>query len=129
MTKKLIAIDSSSMIAYFQGQKGADVEKIEAALEDFTAVLPPVVLAELLSDPKLPKEVVSSLSLFNILEVKDGYWKRAGLTRAKLITKKLKCRLADTLIAQSCIDYDIALVTRDSDFKNFKNHCGLKIWS
>jgi len=33
--------------------------------------------------------------------------------------------LADTLIAQSCIDYRVPLITRDSDFRHFAKYCGL----
>jgi predicted nucleic acid-binding protein len=128
INKKLIAVDSSSLIAYFQGQKGADVEKIEKGLEDCLIVLPPIVLSELLSDPKLPKEVVKSLTMLPALEITDGYWQRSGITRSKLIAKKLKAILADTLIAQICIDHNTSLITRDSDFKNFQKYCGLKIF-
>ena len=36
-------------------------------------------------------------------------------------------QLADTLIAQTCIDYGIALLTRDRDFTSFQKHAGLKL--
>jgi predicted nucleic acid-binding protein len=44
-----------------------------------------------------------------------------------LITKGFKARLADALIAQACIDSDVALITRDRDFRHFAKHCGLKL--
>jgi len=50
----VIALDSSSLIAYLSGSKGGDVDAVEFALRQKQAVLPPVVLSELLSDPKLP---------------------------------------------------------------------------
>jgi len=31
------------------------------------------------------------------------------------------------LIAQACIDNDVALITRDADFRHFAKHCGLKL--
>jgi len=35
--------------------------------------------------------------------------------------------LADTLIAQSCIDHDVRLVTRDDDFRHFVRLGGLRL--
>ena len=126
-TKKPIAVDTSSMIAYLQGAKGDDVERIEQELENCNIILPPVVLSELLSDAKLPKKVVDSLQLLPMMEIKKGYWQRVGEARAKVLSKKLKARLADSLIAQICVDHKISLITRDRDFKNFAKYCDLKL--
>jgi predicted nucleic acid-binding protein len=57
--------------------------------------------------------------------IEAGFWERAAATRATVLAKKLRARLADTLIAQSCIDHGVALVTRDSDFRHFARHAGL----
>ena len=61
------------------------------------------------------------------MEIQPGYWERAGKLRALLIAKRLKPRLADTLIAQICIDNDIPLITRDKDFRHFAKHAGLRL--
>jgi hypothetical protein len=42
----VIAADTSSIVAYFSGLRGADVELIDGALSTGTLCLPPVVLAE-----------------------------------------------------------------------------------
>jgi predicted nucleic acid-binding protein len=115
----MIAIDTSSWIAYFQGDDGPDVSAVDRVLGDGRACLPPVVLTELLSDPKLPKRVGELIQQLPLLDVKPGYWERAGALRAKLIARRHKARLADSLIAQSCIDAGVSLVTRDSDFRHF----------
>jgi predicted nucleic acid-binding protein len=39
----------------------------------------------------------------------------------------LKAKVADALIAQSCIDHDVALITRDRGFRHFAKHCGLRL--
>jgi predicted nucleic acid-binding protein len=44
-----------------------------------------------------------------------------------LLARRLRARLADTLIAQSCIDNDVALITRDADFRHFAKYCGLRL--
>ena len=72
---------------------------------EYTAkYMAPVVLAELLSDSKLPSAVTKSLSEVPLIEIEVGYWQRAGMLRAKVLAKQRKARLGDALIAQTCID-------------------------
>lgn len=123
----MIAIDSSAFIAYLQNETNHITEKVERALETNNAILPPVVVVELLSDPILSAEVIYNIAALPTLEPKPGYWIRAGKTRSVILKRKLKARLADTLIAQMCIDYNIPLLTMDNDFKNFVKYCGLKL--
>jgi predicted nucleic acid-binding protein len=100
---------------------------VQDILGDGRACLPPVVLTELLSDPKLPRKVADLIQRLPLLEPKPGFWVRAGALRAKVLALHRKAMLADTLIAQSCIDAGVELVTRDSDFRNFTKPGGLKI--
>lgn len=123
----MIAIDTSSWSAYLQGDSGADVQEVELALERGHAVLPPVVLCELLSDPKLPLPAAKLFLQLPVLDLVDGYWERSGRLRAKVLAKGLRARLADALIAESCIDHRVALVTRDSDFRHFAKVGGLEL--
>lgn len=123
----MIAIDTSSFVAYLSGARGRDLEAVETALEHSQAVLSPVVLSELLSDSKLPVAVKGLFKQLPLLEVLDGYWKRAGILPAKLFSKGRKAPLADSLIAQSCLDHNLPLVTRDADFHYFARLAGLTI--
>jgi predicted nucleic acid-binding protein len=125
----VIAIDSSSFVAYLDGRIGADVEATELALAHRQATLPPAVLTELLSDPVLSGELRTLLVGLPSLSVLDGYWERAGLLRARILARKRRARLADTLIAQSCLDHDVELVARDPDFAPFAEIGGLKLFS
>ncbi|HEX5544384.1 MAG TPA: PIN domain-containing protein [Nitrospira sp.] len=61
------------------------------------------------------------------LQITEGFWERAGLLRAKLLANSRRANLADTLIAQSCLDHHATLVTRDRDFKNFVSLAGLRV--
>ncbi|MEJ0011346.1 MAG: DUF5615 family PIN-like protein [Bauldia sp.] len=122
----VVAVDSSTLIAFIQGEQGGDVDTFDAALGG-NIVLPPVVLTEILSDPKLPEQHREMLLAFPLLEPKLDYWQRAAATRSLILARKLRARLADTLIAQACIDHDVALITRDKDFRHFARHCGLKL--
>jgi hypothetical protein len=115
----VIALDSNSLIHYLGGAQGADVAAVDAALSENQACLPAVVLTELLSDPKLPADVAELLLQIPLLEVHPGFWERAGRLRARVLRTGRKARLADTLIAQACIDHEVPLVTRDRDFHRF----------
>lgn len=125
----MIAVDTSSLVAYLAGGAGPDVKAVDLALNDGQACLPPVVLTELLSDPKLPNEVATILRQIPLLQISEGYWDRAGQLRSKVISHKRRARLADSLIAQTCLDHDLALITRDLDFRAFAAFGGLKLVS
>ena len=123
----MIAIDTSSFIAYLSGAPGSDVAAVEVALTERQGCLPPAVLTELLSDPKLPRVVGAHLRQLPVLAVSDGYWERAGALRAQVIASKRKAPLADALIAQSCLDHDVPLITRDADFRHVERLTRLRL--
>lgn len=123
----MIAVDTSSLIEYLAGNSGRDVETVEIALAEKQAVLPPVVLSEILSDPKLPPPVAQLIKGLPLLALRDGFWERAGYLRSKVIARGHKAPLADALIAQTCIDHEVPLITRDADFRHFVRTAGLKI--
>jgi len=124
----VIALDTSSLIAYLSGDEGPDVDAAEVALEHQQAVLPPVVLSELLSDPTLEGQVKDLFIRLPLLDILEGYWERSGLLRARALARGRRARLADTLIAQSCLDHKVELVTRDVDFQVFVRTGGLKLF-
>lgn len=64
----MIAIDTSSFIAYLEGYSGKDIDILDEVLKTKQAVLPPVVLTELLSDPTLPKDVIEQFKSLPVLE-------------------------------------------------------------
>lgn len=123
----MIAADTSTWIAFLQGDSGEDVQLLDKALEDRQVLMSPVVLTEILSDPKLPSPVAESLSEVPLIELSSGYWTRAGALRAKVLAKRRKARLSDALIAQSCVDREIPLLTRDRDFRAFSEAAGLDL--
>jgi predicted nucleic acid-binding protein len=123
----MIAADTSTWVAFLEGDGGDDAQVLNRALEDRQVLMAPVVLTELMSDPKLPSAVAEALSEVPLIEVKTGYWERAGALRAKVLAKKRKARLGDALIAQSCLDRGIPLITRDRDFRTFTEAAGLDL--
>jgi predicted nucleic acid-binding protein len=123
----MIAADTSTWVAFLEGGAGQDVELLDRALEDRQVVMVPVVLTELLSDPKLPSSVAETLSDVPLIETGAGYWQRAGVLRAKVLAKRRKARLGDALVAQSCLDGGVPLLTRDRDFRAFAQAAGLDL--
>ena len=123
----MIAVDTSTWIAFFQGDGGEDTELLDRALQDRQVLMAPVVLTELLSAPELSPEVSQTLSELPLIEIGPGYWQRAGELRARVLAKRRKARLGDALIAQICIDREIPLLTRDRDFQAFAAAAGLDL--
>lgn len=123
----MIAADTSTWIAFFEGESGDDVRLLDRALGDRQVLMVPAVLTELLSDSQLPASVAESLKELPMIEVEAGYWQRAGELRAKVLAKGQRARLGDALIAQSCVDQGIPLLTRDRDFRAFAETAGLNL--
>jgi predicted nucleic acid-binding protein len=121
----MIAADTSVLAAFLEGEAGPDVTAIATAIDDGRLRLPPVVITELLSYPKAGPRLQAVIGTFLQLETDHGYWERAGETRRRVLTHGFKARVADALIAQSCIDHKVPLMTRDRDFRHFAKHCGL----
>ena len=123
----MIAADTSTWIAFFQGEAGKDVEFLDRSLEDRQVLMVPPVLTELLSDPGIISDISKTLSELPLIEIQPGFWNRAGALRATVLAKRRKARLGDALIAQSCVDAGIPLLTRDRDLRAFAETASLTI--
>jgi hypothetical protein len=123
----LIAVDSSTLVAFLAGDAGRDTDWLDQALALQQAILPPVVLTEILSAPALDRDAAALLRGLPVLDIGAGFWTRAAETRARILARRLRARLADTLIAQTCIDHCVPLLTRDRDFRHFSIHAGLDL--
>ena len=118
----MIAVDTSSLRRFLSGETGVDVDAVAAMLEQRQIALPPVVLTELLSEPKLQRDTIEALGGLPVLSISDGYWTRAGLLRSKVIAMGHKSKVADALVAQNCIDHRVALITNDRDFRHYMSY-------
>lgn len=123
----MIAADTSTWIAYLEGSQAEDTLLLDKALEDGRVVMVPAVLSELLSDPKLPTAVAKIFTDLPLIDIDSGYWQRAGVLLAKVLAHHRKARLGDALIAQSCIDRGVPLLTRDREFRAFAQAAGLSL--
>lgn len=122
----MIAIDTSAFARYLDGIEDRSTLAVDGAIRMKGAAFPPIVVTELLSNPNMPAGTRADVIALRRLEIMDGYWQRAGELRARLREAGLKAKLADCLIAQSCIDNDAPLITYDRDFRHFES-AGLRV--
>jgi len=122
----LIALDSSAVARHLDDMRDDRSVAVRRVIDARLAVFPPVVLTELLSNPILAPEALDLVRSVPLLNILPGYWERAGLLRANAKRDRFKAEVADCLIAQSCIDHDIPLITYDLDFRHFVR-AGLKL--
>ncbi len=115
----MIAIDTSAFARLLAGETDPASHAARAALNAGDAHLPPIVLTELLSNPWMAESTAGYVLSVPVLELHDGYWHRAASLRADLKRGGFKAQIADCLIAQSCLDHDIPLITYDLDFRHF----------
>lgn len=125
----MLALDTSALVDFFRDNSSKLVQRVETALSERLAVLPPVVVSELLSDFHIRGELRRIILGIPMLEIQEGFWIRTGELRAKVLRRRRKARLADTLIAQVCIDHGVPLIAADRDFEIFAIVGGLMLVS
>lgn len=123
----MIGIDASVAIPWFEGADFPEVRLMDELIWNNTAVYPAVVVAEILSGAKASTALSTAFPDAVILPIEPGYWIRAGQLRSKIKSLGRRARLADTLVAQACLDADVPLLARDSDFEVFAEVAGLRL--
>lgn len=113
----MIAADTSTWIAFLQGETAPDTIQLDGALRAGQVRMVPIVLAELLSAPILSPEASRQINAVRILELSEGFWHRSGRLRASIHQRGRRAMMADVLIAQCCIDHGLPLLTRDADYR------------
>jgi predicted nucleic acid-binding protein len=122
----VVAADTNAIHDYFADQTGPKFHLVKEAFDQDVLLLPPAVLTEALSDPALPAVKAARIRAVPLLAVMEGFWDRAGMLRAFLLSRGYNGRLGDVLIAQACIDHEVPLITYDRDFRRFER-AGLKL--
>ena len=123
----MIVADSRSLIAFWEGESGPDVEIVDRGLEEKTLVMVPPVIAEILGDPELPEAFREKILSLPALPILEGYWERVGELRASILSRGRKAKIGDSLIARVCLDHEALLIERDSDYQVFSEIAGLKL--
>ena len=123
----MIGVDTSSIVAYLQGEEATDVDLVAQAIEDEMLIVPPFVIAELFSAKGINNLAKKTISELPQLPIEEGFWERVGKTRLKLLEQGFKARTLDTMIAVYCLDHRMPLIARDNDYRHFEKHFKLKL--
>ena len=90
----MIAVDTSSMVAFLKGDGGSDVNAVEEGLRLKQVVIPPVVLSELLSAKNMSKILSERLQSIQMLEITEGYWVRVGSLRQHILRNGCSAKIS-----------------------------------
>jgi len=112
-----LVVDTSVWIDFLNGRPAASLEH---GLADGVVVLPPVVVAELVSGARQPKHRAAIVDLIADLAVHEtpvDHWVRVGDLRRRLSEKGIAVSTPDAHVAQCAIDRDAVLLSRDAVFR------------
>ena len=111
-----VVVDTSAWIDFFAGRA---VPSLEEALAQESVVLPPLVVAELVSGASRPRDRDSIVGLMRELPLHEtplGHWLRVGDLRRQLRDRGLAVSTPDAHVAQCALDRDAVLLSRDRVF-------------
>ena len=123
----MIGVDTSSFVAYLQGNEAEDVDLVRQAIKDEGLIMLPFVVTELFSARNLNDEVKAVILDLPQMPLKPGFWERAGEARSTILKAKKKAPTLDSMIAIYCLDHEIPLIARDGDYRHFVEHFGLDL--
>ncbi|MBI1785974.1 MAG: PIN domain-containing protein [Acidobacteria bacterium] len=122
-----VVVDTSVWIDFFAGRPAPE---LEAALQAGWVVLPPVVVAELVSGARRPGERAAIARLVAELLIHDTppqHWIRVGELRRQLSEKGLAVSTPDAHVAQCALERSAVLLSRDVIFGRIAAHCPLRV--
>jgi len=121
-----VVVDTSVWIDFFAGKPA---QELEAALSDGTAVIPPIVVAELVSGASAHQRVVIGELLQDapVHATPLDHWIRVGDLRRELARKGVVVTVPDAHVAQCALDRDGVLLSRDAVFTRIARHTALRL--
>ena len=122
-----VVVDTSAWIDFFAGRKA---DELELALANGAVVIPPIVVAELISGTSTAEERAAIGELLQeapLHETPLDHWIRVGNLRAALARKGVAVSVPDAHVAQCALDRDAILLTRDAIFPRVARHTRLRL--
>jgi predicted nucleic acid-binding protein len=122
-----VVADTSVWIDFFAGVR---TPSLEDALMQGLVVLPPVVVAELVSGATRPREraaIEDLLADLPLHETPRSHWVRVGELRRLLRTRGVSSSTPDAHVAQCAIDRDAILLAREAIFARIARHSPLRL--
>ncbi len=124
---KGLVVDTSAWIDFFAGR---DEPLLEDALASGAIVLPPIVVAELVSGARREDQrraIADLLLSFLVHETPLDHWIRVGELRRSLKDQGLTVSTPDAHVAQCALERDAALLSHDRIFVRIAEVTELKL--
>ena len=124
-----VVVDSSIWIEFFRGR---ELPALEEALLEGRVLVPPIVVAELVSgassrgDSKKVADLVQDLEL---VETPRAHWIRVGELRRRLRGRGLRVSTPDAHVAQCALDVRGVLLSTDAVFRRIGRLTELRLVS
>ena len=122
-----VVADTSVWIELFAGRP---VPALEEALRQGLVVLPPLVVAELISGARRPRDRASIHGLVGELPLHETpleHWVRVGDLRHRLASRGVSVSTPDAHVAQCALDRDALLLSRDAIFVRIAEASELRV--
>jgi predicted nucleic acid-binding protein len=122
-----IVVDTSVWIEFFAG---ADTRNVEDALAAGVAILPPIVVSELISGAMTPQQrdqIGELLQDAPFHTTPLDHWIRVGDLRRIVARKGLSVTIPDAHVAQCALDREAILLTHDGIFVKIAKHTKLRL--
>ena len=121
-----VVVDTSVWIDFFAGEPS---EHLEEALSSGAAIIPPIVVAELVSGTAAHQRsaIGELLQDAPVSETPLDHWIRVGDLRRELARKGVSVTVPDAHVAQCALDRDAVLLTRDAIFAQIARHTSLRL--
>ena len=120
-----LVVDTSVWIDFFRGRS---IPLLEDALALGSVVLPPIVVAELVSGARKPADRAALIDLLDDLPIHEtprDHWVRVGDLRRRLKGQAISTR--DAHVAQCALDRDAPLLSSDRVFARITRHATLRL--
>jgi predicted nucleic acid-binding protein len=124
-----VVVDTSVWIDFLTG---LSTPALEEALSNGLVVLPPLVVAELVSGARQQQEreaIEYFIEKLLLHETPLAHWIRVGELRRTLRNKGLSVSTPDAHVAQCALDREAVLLSRDAVFRSIARHAPLRIHS
>jgi tRNA(fMet)-specific endonuclease VapC len=122
-----LVVDTSVWIDFFAG---VPARMLEDGLAQGAVVLPPIVVAELVSGAREGRQRALIFGLLRDLPVHETpleHWVLVGDLRRSLAEKGVAVSTPDAHVAQCAIDRDALLLSRDDVFKRIARRSALRL--
>jgi predicted nucleic acid-binding protein len=122
-----VVIDTSVWIDYLAGEK---IQSVDDAVANKLAVIPPLVVAELVTGAATisAREAIGELlQEAPVHETPLGHWIDVGMLRGSLARKGVNVTVPDAHVAQCALDRDALLLARDTIFADIAKHAPLRL--